>query len=132
MVTFKLKWVVIAPKPGRRLDDWFGIARLFDAPARRLAQVVEKADERRHEFLHVAFVQALVRGVGVTGWVFDAEQKCRRAAEQFAQGADEADRAAAADGDRVLVESFAKRSHGGLERGAVRVGHPPVDMSAGL
>jgi hypothetical protein len=57
----------------------------------QLAEVVEQPDEGIHQLLEIAFVQALVGGVGIAGGVLDTQQQSRRAAEEIAERADEAD-----------------------------------------
>src|SRR6266851_7338413 len=75
-------------------------------------------------------MQTLVRRMRIALRVFDPEKQRRRSAKQIRKRPDKADRAAAADRHRLLLEPRAHRIERRLECRTSRVGHPPLYMAA--
>src|SRR5262245_48325766 len=69
-------------------------------------------------------VEALVLAVGVARRILEPEEQRGRSAELRGEGADERDRAAAADRHGLAVEAQAQRAPHGVERGPDRLRAP--------
>src|SRR5262245_13469019 len=117
---FSREPVASALATGSRLNELFYLA------VGEVAEIVEQIRQRRHELLPVPLVQTLVRRMRVALRVLDTQQQRRGAAEQLREWADEANRAAAANANRVGLERLLLCVHRRTERRPRRIGHPPL------